>query len=456
MRTSGRARLALGPAARRRAVALVLCLLAAIAPASAQDPAGRPPIITAEYDGIIHPIAAEYVGGVIDAANSAGAQLEVVTLRTPGGLLDATQEMVSKIIASRAPVVMFVGPSSARAASAGFIRMMAADVAVMAPGTHIGAAHPVPGDGTPVDDTMSKKMAADAAAYVRSLAGKRGRNVMLAELAVTESRAFTDSEALMASPPLIDFVAPDVAGILQRLDGRAIARFDGSMTTVHTAGAEVREIAMTRRQRFLGGIAHPQIAFLLLTLGTLGLTIELWSPGAILPGVAGGLCLLLAFFALQILPVSATGLLLIVFGVSLLILEVKIPSFGALGVGGAVSLFLGSLLMTRQVPGVEVSLTLIVPVVVAVAALGVLLGRLALRAQRQRSVTGAEGMIGREAVARTPLSAQAPGQVDVHGEIWRAVSATPVDINERVRILEVTGLTLRVEPTGASRHGDSG
>jgi membrane-bound serine protease (ClpP class) len=442
------------PWVRRLVAATALCL---VGPSTGtQSPASaRPLIVTAEYDGIIHPIATEYIVGVIDSANASGATLIVLTLRTPGGLLDSTQDIVAGLLRSRAPVVMFVGPSSARAASAGFILMMAADIAVMAPGTHIGAAHPVSGSGTPMDDTTSKKAASDAAAYVRSLAEKRGRNVMLAELAVTESRAFTDNEAASATPPLIDFVAHDVADLLTKLDGRTIARFDGGTTIVHTAGAELRPVGMTGRQRFLGGLAHPQIAFLLLTLGTLGLTIELWSPGAILPGVAGGLCLLLAFFALQILPVSATGLLLMLFGVALLILEVKVPSFGALGIGGAISLILGSMLTTRQVPGVEVSLRLIIPVVVAVAALGVLLGRLALHAQRQPAATGAEAMVGMEGRARTSVAPNVPGLVDVHGEIWRAISQEPVDKQQRVRILEVRGLTLVVEPTDAPRHGDS-
>jgi membrane-bound serine protease (ClpP class) len=415
----------------------------------------RPLVITAEYDGIIHPIATEYIADVIDAADAAGAELVVITLRTPGGLLDATQDIVSRLIRSRAPVVMFVGPSSARAASAGFVLMVSADVAVMAPGTHIGAAHPVSGGGAPMDETMSKKAAADAAAYVRSLAEKRGRNVMLAELAVTESRAFTDTEALAASPPLIDFVASDVPDLVQRLDGRNIRRFDGGTITVHTANADIRPMMMTRRQRFLGGLAHPEIAFLLLTLGTLGLTIELWSPGAILPGVAGGLCLLLAFFALQILPVSVAGLLLIVFGVGLLVLEVKVPSFGALGVGGGISLILGSMLMSRQVPGVEVRMGMIVPVVIAVAFVGVLLGRLAVQVQRQPPSTGVEAMIGQEGIARTTFAPGVQGQIDAHGEIWRAVSIHPVDATQRVRILEVRGLTLVVEPIGAARLGDS-
>jgi membrane-bound serine protease (ClpP class) len=326
----------------------------------------------------------------------------------------------------------------------------------MAPGTHIGAAHPVAGTGAPMDDTMSEKAASDAAAYVRSLAERRQRNVMLSELAVTESRAFTDSEAAGASPPLIDFVAADVSAIIARLDGTEIRRFDGNRTQVRTAGAELRPVEMTRRQRFLGALAHPQIAYLLLTLGTLGLTVELWNPGAIVPGVVGGICLLLAFFALQILPVSTAGVLLLILGLALLVLEVKIPSFGILGVGGAISLIMGSIMMTRQVPGVTVSLGMIVPAVLAVVLVSLFLGRLAFAAQRQPPATGAAAMVGREGLARTVLEPGVPGQIDIHGEIWRAVSRQRADPKQRVRILEVQGLTLLVEPVAAEQKGDSG
>ena len=312
--------------------------------------------VVADLDGIIHPIAAEYIDQAIAQADTSHADVVVIVLRTPGGLLDSTRDIVSRMIASRVPVVVFVGPSGARAASAGFILTIAADVAVMAPGTHIGAAHPVSGTGQPTDTTMATKAAEDVAAYVRSLAEARKRNVGLAAEAVMKSRAFTDTEALGASPPLIDFVAQDVPDLLRKLDGRTVRRFDGMTVDVRTANAIIQTVEMSRRQRFLSAIAHPQIAYLLLTLGILGLTVEFWNPGAIVPGVAGGVCLLLAFFALQILPVNTTGVLLVVFGLALLLLELKVPSFGALGIGGTVSLVIGSVMMTRTVPGVERSL----------------------------------------------------------------------------------------------------
>jgi membrane-bound serine protease (ClpP class) len=434
----------------------VVCLFLALALSHGRIGAQAAPIaVVAELDGIVHPIAAEYLADVMREADAAAAEVVVVVLRTPGGLLDSTRAIVSGMIASRAPVVVFVGPSGARAASAGFVITMAADVAVMAPGTHIGAAHPVSGTGQQMDKTMADKAASDAAAYVRTLAQARGRNVELASQAVMESRAFTDAEALAASPPLIDFVARDVEQVLRDLDGRTVRRFDGRTTTIRTADAEVRRAGMTRRQRFLGALAHPQVAYVLLTLGMLGLTVELWNPGAILPGVAGGLCLLLAFFAFQVVPVDVTGLLLIVFGIGLLVAELKVPSFGVLGVGGTASLLIGSVMLTRSVPGVTVSLALVVPIAIATAAIMLFLGRLALGAYRQPAATGIEAMVGRVGRARTALSTDREGFIDIRGEIWRAFSPVPVAPGDAVRVREVNGLTLLVEPAGpTSREGD--
>ncbi len=407
-----------------------------------------------EYDGIIHPVAAEFIDEAITRADTSGAAILVIVLRTPGGLLDSTRSIVSRMIAARTPIAVFVGPSGARAASAGFIIALAADVAAMAPGTHIGAAHPVSGTGEKVDETMAKKVTADAAAYARTLAEARKRNITLAAEAVIDSRAFTESEALKASPPLIDFIVPSVDELLRTLDGRTIARFDGRTVTLNTKGAPIERVEMTARQRFLSAIAHPQIAYLLLTLGMLGLTVELWNPGAILPGVAGGLCLLLAFFAFQVLPVSTIGLLLVMFGLALLVLELKVPSFGVLGIGGTISLLFGSLMLTRQVPGVQVGYGIIVPAVLALAGIVLVLGRLALAAQRAPSVTGLDALVGEQ--GRT-LSAIAPGhagQVGVHGEIWRATSRDAIGAGAPVRVAGVNGLTVIVEPL-RSNGGDA-
>ena len=424
-----------------------------VLPAAAQTPAHRPLALVAELDGIIHPVSAEYLINVIDQADTSGADIVVIVLRTPGGLLDSTRDIVARMIKSRAPVVVFVGPSGGRAASAGFILTLAADVAVMAPGTNIGAAHPVSGTGQAMDDVESKKAASDAAAYARTLAEARGRNVMLAADAVLESRAFTDLEALHATPPLIDFTASDVDELLRMLDGHTVKRFDGRTAILHTQGIDPRRIDMTRRERFLSALAHPEIATLLMTLGVLGLTVELWMPGAVLPGVAGAFSLLLAFFALQILPINTTGLLLIVFGIGLLVLELKIPS-GVLGVGGTVALIVGAVMMTGTVPGVSVGLGFIVPVAIAFAGIFLFLGRLALRAHRQPAVTGVEGLMGAEGQTLDAIAPDHPGYVRVHGERWRASSPVPVAPGQSIRVLNVRGLTLTVEPLVSTRQGE--
>jgi membrane-bound serine protease (ClpP class) len=443
----------------RAGAALLLMLLAVSHQPVAQDapaPGGAPRALVAEYDGIIHPISAEFIDQLITTADTSGAAVIVLVLRTPGGLLDSTRTMVSRMIAARTPIVVFVGPSGARAASAGFIIALAADVAAMAPGTHIGAAHPVSATGeSPGGETMAKKAAEDAAAYARTLAAARGRNETLAAEAVISSRAFTEREALTASPPLIDLVAENVEDLLKQLDGRTIKRFNGSTQTLETSGITIERLEMTRRQKFLSTIAHPQVAALLLTLGMLGLTVELWNPGAILPGVAGGICLLLAFFAYQILPINTTGILLIILGIGLLLLELKVPSFGALGVGGVVALLVGSVMITSEVPGIAVGYEILVPTVLAFAAIFLFLGRLALRSQQQRATTGAEGLIGKIGRVVAPITPGEPGQITVHGEIWRARSKEAIAAGEPVEVLALDGLTLHVRrassPEGEQR-----
>jgi membrane-bound serine protease (ClpP class) len=410
--------------------------------------AGRQPLVYAsEVDGIIHPVSAEYMIQTIDRADAAKADLVLFTLRTPGGLVDSTRSINTRIIAARTPVAIFIGPSGARAASAGFLISMAADLVAMAPGTHLGAAHPVSGTGQQTDEVMSKKAASDVAAYARSLAARRGRNVQLVEQAVTESRAFTEEEALNASPPLIDFVARDTAAVLATLDGRTVRRFTGDTVVLKTAHARVERIEMNWRQRVLSAIAHPQVAYLLFTLGTLGLTIELWSPGAILPGVVGGLCLLLAFFAFQILPVNYAALLLVLFGLTLLVLEVKVTSFGLLGIGGVVSIVLGSMMMIDSpLPELQLNLGIILPVTFAMSGIVFFLARLALAAQMRRPVTGDAGMIGMRGRALRRIVPGEPGRVITRGEIWNAVSTVPIEEGEAVRVVDIQGLTLSVRP----------
>lgn len=419
--------------------------------------ASPPLVYAAEVDGIIHPVTAEFMIGTIERASAEGASLVVFTLRTPGGLVDSTLAINRAIIAARTPVVVYVAPSGSRAASAGFLITIAADVAAMAPGTHIGAAHPVSGTGEKMDETMANKAAQDLAAQARSLAEKRKRNIALAEEAVTKSRSFTDQEALSASPPLVDLVVPNFDELLNKLDGRTIARFDGSTVTLHLAGATVRRVEMSWRQRLLSAIAHPQVAYLLFSLGTLGLTIELWNPGAIVPGVVGGLCLLLAFFAFQILPVNYAGLLLILFGLMLLVLEIKVTSFGLLAVGGIVSLIFGSLmLMDSPVPELRLGLTLVLPVSLGLSAIVLFLVRLAVQSQRRRAVTGDAGMIGETGQALTAIAPGGAGRVSVHGEIWNATAEEPIAEGDEVAVTAVRGLKLTVRragPGGATQGG---
>jgi membrane-bound serine protease (ClpP class) len=409
------------------------------------SPPGAPLVISAVVDSIVHPVSAEYMTGTIDRADREGASLVVFTLRTPGGLVDSTRTIVSRMIAARTPVAVFVGPSGARAASAGFLLTIAADVAAMAPGTHIGAAHPVEGGGQKMDETMAKKAAEDVAAYARTLADRRHRNVTLAAQAVSESRAFTEQEALAATPPLIDFVATDVADLLAKLDGRTVTRFDGSTVVLKTRGARIAMVEMSFRQRVLSAIAHPNVAYLLFSLGTLGLTIELWSPGAVLPGVVGGLCLLLAFFAFQVLPVNYAGLLLILFGLVLFALEIKVTSYGLLTVGGLASLVFGSMiLMDSPIPELQLSLRVVVPVVLGFAAIAMFLVRLGVVAQRASPVTGDAGMIGESGQALTAIAPGQPGRVATHGEIWQATSADTIPEGARVRVTRIEGLVLTV------------
>ncbi len=433
--------------ARVSRLALLLVLLAlpggTLPAARAADPA--PVVLVAGVNALIHPVSAEYMMEAITRADAEHAALLVFILETPGGLVDSTRTIITKMLAAKTPVAVFVAPSGARAASAGFLITLAADVAAMAPGTHIGAAHPVSGQGEKMDETMAKKVASDVAAYARTLASGRGRNVEWAEQAVRESRAFTEAEALKATPPLIDLVATDIPDLLKQLDGREIRRFDGRAETLRTAGARVESIEMSLRQRLLSTLAHPNIAYILMSLGILGLTIELWSPGAVLPGVVGGICLLLAFFTFQVLPVNYAGVLLILFGLALLVLEIKVASFGLLGAGGVVSLLLGSMiLIDAPTSELRVSLGLIIPIVVALSAILLFLVRLAVISQRRRSVTGAAGMVEETGAALTAIPAGGEGRVSIHGEIWRARATEAIAAGDTVLISGIDGLVLSV------------
>jgi membrane-bound serine protease (ClpP class) len=417
----------------RPLLAAALILAAPAAPAAAEIP-------VVELDGIVHAVSARHVVSAIDAADQAGAPLLVLRLDTPGGLDTAMRQIVERMLNCRTPVAVFVGPSGARAASAGFIITVAADVAAMAPGTNIGAAHPVSGLGQ-MDEVMSKKVASDAAAYIRGKAARRGRNVEMAEKAVLESRSFTDKEAL--ENRLIDLVAKDVDELLRALEGREITRFDGTRTALRLNGHSTRVVRMDWRQGILSAVASPQILFLLLLGALAGIGAELSHPGAIFPGVVGVLCLILFLFASQVIPVNWAGVLLVVLALALFAAEVKVASHGLLTLGGIISMILGALMLVdSEAAEMRVPLGLLLPAAVVTAAGTIALVRLVVAAQRRRPVTGAEGLVGRRGVADTDLAPD--GWVVVFGERWRALAEDTVRSGDPVSVVAVEGLTLKV------------
>jgi membrane-bound serine protease (ClpP class) len=416
-----------------------LALLLAIAPVLlAAAPNAEIPVV--ELEGVVHAVSASHVLQAIDRADALGAPLLVLRLDTPGGLDTSMRQIIDRILNCRTPVAVFVGPSGARAASAGFVIAMAADVAAMAPGTNIGAAHPVSGMGS-MDEVMSKKVTSDAAAYIRGKAERRGRNVELAEKAVVESRSFTEKEALDGR--LIDLVVGDVPALLRALEGREVTRFDGSKTTLHLAGHPTTIVAMNWRQAILSLVARPEVLFLLLLGALAGLGAEISHPGLLFPGIVGVFCLILFLFATQVLPINWTGVLLIVLAIGLFAAEVKVASYGLLTAAGIAAMILGALMLV-DAPAAElrVGLGVVLPAAVAVAVLTILLVRLVVAAQARQPTTGEAGLVGQDAIADTDLGPE--GFVRVMGERWRAVAEDGVVAGERVRILGAEGLTLRV------------
>jgi membrane-bound serine protease (ClpP class) len=418
----------------RRAAALALAAWAGLTPGAYAD------IPVVELDGIVHAVSAAHVVGAIERADAAGAPLLVLRLDTPGGLDTSMRQIIDRMLNCRTPVAVFVGPSGARAASAGFLITVSADVAAMAPGTNIGAAHPVSAMG-PMDEVMSKKVAQDAAAYLRSKAAQRGRNPEVAEKAVLESRSFTEREALEAR--LIDLVAGDVPALVAALEGRSVKRFDGSQVTLALKGHPLAAVKMGRRQAILAAIATPQVLFLLLLGALAGLGAELSHPGALFPGIVGLLCLILFLFASQVIPVDWAGVLLILLALGLFVAEAKVASYGLLTVGGIVAMILGAMMLVDSpAPEMRVPLSTLVPAVLAMAVGTALLVRLVLQAQRRRPVTGEAGLIGRRGVADTDLKPE--GWVKVAGERWRGRAETEVSTGEAVTVVGVDGLTVRV------------
>ncbi len=391
-------------------------------------------------DAPITPTVAEFIISSIDRATRNGAEALVIQLNTPGGLVDSMNQIVMKMMASEVPTVVYVAPSGGRAASAGVFITLAANIAAMAPTTHIGAASPVQMEGK-MDKTMERKVMNDLAALARGICEKRGRNAQWAEDAVRKAVSITDTEALRQN--VINAVAPDVPSLLAMIDGRTVDVALGKKT-LHTAHAAVHEIELGLRQKILGIISNPNIAYILMILGFYGLYFELANPGAIFPGVAGAICLILSFYALQTLPINYAGLLLIVLALILFVLEAFITSHGVLGVGGVVSMLLGSMmLIDTPVPALRISWIVIIPVVAASALLFIVTLTVAIRAQRSRVDTGKEGLIGLVGEARTDIDGK--GQIFIRGEIWNARSDQPVGKGQKVTVVAVEGLVLKVK-----------
>jgi membrane-bound serine protease (ClpP class) len=416
-------------------------LLALLALLFSAVTAGAFPVI--EIEGPIGPVAAEHVAEALADAASHGEPLAVLRLDTPGGLDPSMRRIVQAVVGSPVPVVAWVGPSGARAASAGVFVVAAAHVAAMAPGTNLGAAHPV-NLGGGGDETSARKAEQDAAAYLRSLAQQRGRDPAWFEAAVVKSESLSAEEA--ARRGVVDLVAPDLADLMVALDGRTV-QAGGRTVTLRTRGLSPVPVPLSVRQRILSALSDPNIAYLLLILGFYGLFFELANPGSVLPGVVGGLCLILAFVGLQTLPFNYGGILLILLGLVLFLLEVKIVSHGLLAVGGAASLVLGSLLLFKTSAAYyRLSLGVLLPVVVATALFFLFAVGKGVAAQRARPVTGAEGLLGRRGRVLEALAPGVRGRVFVHGEYWNARADTALSPGEEVEVLGLDGMELRVGP----------
>ena len=391
----------------------------------------------------INPVTADYLSSVIEKAEGANASLIVLELDTPGGLDSAMRQMVQEIIKTKIPVAVYVSPSGARAASAGVLIALASDIAAMAPGTNIGAAHPVSVGGGGMDNTMAKKVENDAAAYARSLADKKNRNADWAESAVRESTSLTEKDAL--EKHVIDLVAPSLADLLARLDGKEIRKGDAPVV-LRTKGIRVTRVPMGIRHRILSSLADPNIAYILMMIGIYGIFFELSNPGAVFPGVVGGISLILGFYSLQTLSANYAGFLLIALSIILFILEIKVHSYGALTIGGIVSLLLGSLMLFRSSadPYLRISWGVLASMVGVSVVFFTTIVTLAVRSQMRRPVTGAEGMVGETGEAMEDFAGE--GKVFVLGEWWNARCGVPLAKGEKVTVAGREGMTLLVEP----------
>ena len=420
---------------------LFCCLLPAKLSASPSDP---PVVVKLTIHDTIQPIMADYLQRGLDNSDRLHAQAVLVSLGTPGGLLESTRVMVQAIENSPVPVVLFISPSGSRAGSAGFFLLEAADVAAMAPGTNAGAAHPIV-EGRQMDPVLKEKIENDATAFLRSYAGRRGRNVEAAEDAVRNSKSYSDQEALHLK--LIDLVAADDQSLLAALDGREIHRFDGSSYTFHTRGAAIVRNAPSLRERLLSKLTNPDFAVCLLVLGGLLVYLEFNVPGTVVPGSLGTLFILLGLFGLNLLPVRHTAVVLLLAAVVMMVLETKFASHGVLALAGTASLVFGlATLVDGPIPELQVHRGVAVGAGIGFGAISFGLAFLALRARRNKVLLGPQAMVGGIAIVRTPLSPT--GQVEIRGELWQASvrsgAALPVGASARVR--EVEGLVLIVEP----------
>ena len=425
----------------------LLVFFGCLALAGRAEAAGR--VLAVDVDSIVHPVTVEIVGRALDQAVQDHDDVVLIRLNTPGGLMDAMRETIQKIVASPVPVVTYVTPSGGRAASAGFFLLEAGDVAAMAPGTNTGAAHPVL-IGTEMDPVMKQKVENDAAASLRSLTAKRGRNSDLAQKAVLESKSFTEKEAL--DNHLIELIANNEQDLLRQLDGREITRFDGRKQTLHTASDEVVVYEKNLRQRVLSAISDPNIALILLVLGALGIYVEFSTPGVIFPGVAGAILVLLGLSALSMLPINWLGAALLILAFTFFVLEAKFASHGVLAAGGTVAMMLGAvILINSPLPEMRIHLSTAVALALPFAAITVFLLSLVMRARAGKVVTGAEGMIGEIGVALADLAPE--GSVFLRGEYWNAVATAPVKNGGKVRVSAVDHLNLTVEPVQNQSRG---
>jgi membrane-bound serine protease (ClpP class) len=432
-----------------RSIAIVTGFWAVFAFAR-QAAGAAPKVISADLDGMIHPVTTEIVESALERAKEEGAAAVILRLNTPGGLMDAMRETIEKIVASPVPVITYVAPSGGRSASAGFFILEAGDVAAMAPGTNTGAAHPVALGGE-MDAIEKQKVENDAAAYMRSICSKRGRNSNLAESAVRESKSFTEREAL--DQHLIDLIAPDEQALLAALDGREVTRFSGAHETLHTAGARIEVYQKSLRQKIIAAIADPNMALILLVLGALGIYVEFTSPGLIAPGVAGAILLLLGLAALSVMPINWLGAALLVVALAAFVLEAKFTAHGILALFGAVAMVLGAVMLVNgPIPEMRIHWDTAFGLALPFSLITVFLLSLAVRARRNKVVTGAEGMIGETGSAVTALAPE--GKVLVRGEYWDAVAPQPVVLGARVRVTAVHNLKLTVE-SAADRNGGS-